>query len=70
MQRTHVMSSNLRAVGYAPESQVLEVEFKSGSVYVYSHVPEWVHAELMAASSKGTYFHASIRDRYFCRQIR
>lgn len=40
MQRTHVMSSNLRAVGYAPESQVLEVEFKSGSVYVYSHVPE------------------------------
>jgi hypothetical protein len=69
MERTYVMSSNLRSVGYSPESQRLEIEFVSGAVYVYSHVPERVHAGLMMAPSKGSYHHAHIRKRYAYQRI-
>lgn len=69
MQRAHVVSSNLRSVGYSPESQQLEIEFVSGAIYLYSHVPERVHAGLMMAPSKGRYHHAYIRNRYSYRRI-
>lgn len=60
MQRTHVVSSNLQSVGYDPLAQVLEVEFRDGSVYQYSRVPESMYRALMAAGSHGQYFHAHI----------
>ncbi len=69
MQRTHVVSSNLRSVGYNLGSQVLEIEFHSGSIYQYSRVPERVYTELMMAPSKGKYHHRYIRERYAYRQI-
>lgn len=39
----------------------LEVEFLSGSLYYYLHVPESVYTSLLAAPSKGKYFWANIR---------
>lgn len=64
MIRQHVISSDLVAVGYDADKQVLEIEFLDGSVYQYSHVPMSIHQGLMAASSHGRYFHAHIRGRY------
>lgn len=64
MQRTYVTSTNLRSVGYAPDSQSLEIEFHNGSLYLYSRVPERVYTELLMAPSKGKYHHRHIRDRY------
>ena len=40
MYRIPVSSSNLASVGY--EGGILEIEFKSGSVYQYSGVPVYV----------------------------
>jgi hypothetical protein len=38
MQRTRVSSSSIVSIGYDASSQVLEVQFRSGSVYQYSDV--------------------------------
>jgi hypothetical protein len=55
MQRTTVSSSNIASIGYDASSQVLEVQFRSGSIYQYSDVPASVHQALMMASSHGSY---------------
>jgi len=64
MDRTTVSSSNLRSIGYEPESSTLEVEFNSGSVYQYHGVPQEVFDSLMQAGSKGTCFNANIKNSY------
>ena len=56
MQRVSLDSSSIASIGYAPEQQVLEVEFRqSGEVYQYFDVPAEEHAGFLAAASKGTY---------------
>ncbi len=62
MDRIPVQSSNLASVGY--EGDILEVEFRNGRIYQYFTVPEWVHRDLMEASSVGTYFNQNIRNAY------
>jgi hypothetical protein len=64
MSRQHVSSSNLRSVGYDSQRQILEIEFHSGGVYQYYHVPSNVYAELMNAGSLGQYFSAFIKERF------
>lgn len=64
MERTPVTSSNIRAIGYNPETQTLEVEFNAGSVYQYTGVPSSEHEAIMNADSKGTYLNANIKGRY------
>jgi len=64
MDRTPVSSSNIRSIGYDSGSGTLEIEFNSGPVYQYFDVPESEYDGLMAASSHGTYFNASIKHAY------
>jgi len=64
MERTSVSSSHIRAVGYDPESSILEVEFNDDSVYQYTGVPQGEFDAMMASDSKGKYLHARIKDRY------
>jgi len=61
MERKRVDSSNLKAIGYDSQTRILEIEFKDGSVYQYSDVPESVYNGLMRASSHGQYFDANIK---------
>lgn len=51
-------------MGYASESQTLEVEFQHGAVYRYLGVPPTVHDALMKADSKGTFLNREVRDIY------
>jgi len=69
MNRQPVVSSNLASVGYDPATSMLEIEFNNGGIYQYSNVPESVYSGLMRASSKGTYFHDYIKERYSYRKI-
>ena len=69
MDRQSVTSSNVRSVGYDADTQTLEVEFHSGSIYQYDGVPERVHRGLMQAASKGSYLHLHIRNQYPYRRI-
>jgi hypothetical protein len=64
MERIQVASSHLRAVGFDPQMETLEVEFVSGGIYQYYGVPRPVYDELMGAASKGRFFNAYIRNGY------
>lgn len=64
MIRKRVGSTNIRSVGYDPESNTLEIEFHSGSVYQYFNVPQTIYDELMRAPSLGSYFYKHIRGNF------
>jgi hypothetical protein len=65
---TAVQSSNLAAIDF-DWSGTLTIEFHSGGVYEYYHVPPSEYNGLMSASSHGEYFHAYIKNRYDYRRI-
>lgn len=69
MDRIIVNSSNLVSAGYDKPSQVLEIEFQSGTIYQYLGVPETVYQGLMTAASKGEYFHDYILKEYDFREV-
>jgi len=62
MKRIPVKSSNLKAIGY--KSEIMEVEFLSGSVYEYSEVPQEKYDDLMSAPSKGKYYNQHIKGEF------
>ncbi|MHB0922570.1 MAG: KTSC domain-containing protein [Bellilinea sp.] len=70
MERVPVSSSNLHSVGYDSASQILEIEFNTGSIYQYLNVPSSIYHGLMSASSHGQYFSQYIRNVFRYRQIR
>jgi hypothetical protein len=64
MQRVSVDSSSIASIGYAPEQQVLELEFRqSGEVYQYLDVTADEHTAFLAAESKGTYLNLHFKPR-------
>ncbi|MGF1431169.1 KTSC domain-containing protein [Kitasatospora sp. LaBMicrA B282] len=69
MDRRPVESSCFRSVGHDPVTEVLELEFTSGSVYRYAAVPAAEYRRLLAAESLGRCFHQRIRDRYRYRRV-
>ena len=56
MDRQSVVSSNLAEVGYDPDLETLEVQFKSGGIYQYFNVPAFMYERLMSANSLGRFF--------------
>lgn len=75
MDMIPVVSTNVKRIGWKAnfkrdsESQprnILRVEFKSGFIYDYLDVPDFVHRELMKADSKGSYINRKIINRYTC----
>jgi hypothetical protein len=69
MERESVSSSTVASVGYAADSQTLEVEFIKGGVYQYYNVPEPVYQEFMASESKGKFMHVYIKPAYPCSRV-
>ncbi len=48
-------SSNIAAIGYAPDVQLLQVRYRDGAQYQWLNVSPEAHAALMAAPSKGAH---------------
>lgn len=65
MVRNHVASSNIAAIGYDPEKQILEVEFINGGVYQYFNVPREVYDNFLSSGSMGRYFQDNIKSQAF-----
>jgi hypothetical protein len=68
MEREPVSSSNIISIGYDPDSETLEIEFKGG-IYQYFNVPQFIHERLMIADSIGRFFNAEIKDLYACSKL-
>jgi hypothetical protein len=62
MERQPVDSSSIASVGYSPDSETLEIEFKNQTIYEYYNVPQVIYDQLMETASVGAYFSASIRN--------
>lgn len=70
MERITLNSSTIESAGYNGDQQLLEIEFKSGSVYQYFDVPESVSTGFFNASSHGKYFNDYIRNVYTTSKVR
>jgi lysyl-tRNA synthetase class 2 len=57
-------STVIRAAFYDPDREVLDIAFTTGRRYFYHDVPADVAGQFAAATSKGRYFNAHIRDHY------
>ena len=64
MQRVKLDSTAVLSAGYDAESQVLELEFKSGRVYRYRGVPQGTYDFLLRSPSKGGFVNRMIDGRY------
>lgn len=54
-------SSNIAAVGYDSQRELMRIRFRDGSEYEYSNVDDVTFAELVGAPSIGVHFAAHIR---------
>lgn len=64
MNVTAVESTTLAMVAYDEARELLRLEFRSRAIYQYFGVPAAVHAALLRAPSKGSYFNRVIRGRF------
>ncbi|TMH20934.1 MAG: KTSC domain-containing protein [Betaproteobacteria bacterium] len=70
MERKRVNSSRIRAVGYDPKSQLLEIEFTDGKLVQYRGVSPEVHRQLMAAPSPTSFFEDKVDESYSSNRIK
>ena len=70
MERKRINSTAIRAVGYDPKTQTLEVEFSSGSIVQYQRVAAEIHRRFLAAPSPTRYFHDHIEESFTAQRIR
>ena len=70
MERKRVNASSIRSVGYDAGTQVLEVEFTSGSIVQYSGVSHEVHRRFINAPSPGSFFQDQIEENFPGKKIR
>ncbi len=64
-----VYSSNVREVGYDPDSQEMLVKWKNGKTSAYAGVSEDKAIEVANAPSVGGIIHSEIRDQYSHRYV-
>jgi len=63
VQSVKLDSEAIAAVRYDEKKRTLDVEFRDGDIYCYSHVPEFVYRELLKAESAGAFWNA-IKDQF------
>ncbi len=68
MDRVTVKSTAVASVGYDPSTHTLEVEFRSGRVYLYADVPRSAYEWLLRAPSKGALMNRLI-NQYEARDV-
>ena len=69
VEMIQVNSSNVAAVGYDYENQIVHVRFLNNTEYIYKGVPQHEFEALRDAPSVGRYFNSNYRDFYPCEKI-
>lgn len=64
MNRQPVSSSNVAEIGYDENQRIMEVLFRSGTIYQYFDVPPQIYAELMQSSSVGSYLNSNVKGSF------
>jgi hypothetical protein len=75
IERLPIDSSNLKAVGYDADRQILSVEFHpaagndQGSIFHYYNVPVVVFEDMGTAESRGRFYSQHIRGHYVAKPM-
>lgn len=69
IEKYYVSSSNVEAIGYNPDSQILRVWYLNGSIYDYLNVPQIEFDGLQSAPSVGSYLSRSIKGSYSYQKV-
>lgn len=69
MNFTPVQSSNIRGIGYDPETHQMVVQFNSGANYMHYGVSPEAYDAFMGAKSKGSHYHQAIKGVYRTEQV-
>lgn len=69
MEMIKVDSSNIDKIGYHEDEETLRIDFKNGTAYLYSNVPQMVFKSLLDAESKGKYFSSVIKKNFTFRKL-
>ena len=64
IEMTQVVSSNVAAIGYDHDENVLVVEFHGGATYRYQNVPENVYEGMKEAESIGKFLNSQVKGVY------
>lgn len=64
MIREPISSTNIVSMGYDRNTETLEIEFSSGSIYQYYNVGGAIYEQLMQAPSKGQFLNIYIKNAY------
>ena len=64
VEMIQVSSSNILAVGYDADNQIVHVQFLNGSEYIYKGVPRHEFDGLLNAPSVGSYLHRNYKNIY------
>jgi hypothetical protein len=62
-------SSNVKAVGYDPQTREMRVQFNGGAIYTHEGVPHVEHAKFIASPSKGTHYHQNFRGKFGVKKL-
>lgn len=66
---TPVASSNVKAVGFDPDRQIIAVEFNSGGLYYYEGCDQKLYDDLLAAGSIGRFVHTFLKPKGFVKVV-
>jgi YD repeat-containing protein len=64
MQLETVDSAAIHAIGYNPQSRILEIIFTNGGIYRFAGVPAPLYRAMQCATSMGKFFQAHVRGQY------
>jgi hypothetical protein len=64
-----VDSTMANAIGYDKDKEILQIEFKNGSVYQYSGVDEHTWEDFYYSDSIGSFFNEEIKGQYHSERV-
>jgi KTSC domain len=64
ISRSQGESVALASIGYSKRQHALEIEFRNGAIYRYLDVPPQTYRDLLAASSKASYYDANVGHHF------
>lgn len=64
MKFINVESSNIEAIGYEYEDEILYIKYLNGSVYKFYKVPKQIYEEFLSAPSKGQFMNSRIKGAF------
>lgn len=69
MKLVAVESSNIRGIGYDPQTKEMHVEFSGGKRYAHYGVEPIDHARFVAAESKGGHYAKVFRNKFGVKKV-